>query len=155
MQKKSNSLKNQLPSPRRELVIDRAKWLTGAALQYLDESVLLDEPSGMMCCLGFACKALGATDVQITGKATPEDVDGLKKQLLSAGLLVKVGRTHYTCTDNSGVSHEAMEANDDSRISNAKRELAVKRVLAKAGWDVRFIGNYPTEEELIKLADTN
>lgn len=55
----------------KKLTIDRSKWLRGEGA---NDSYLLRERDGKMCCLGFWCLMHGLTAEDISNHETPADI---------------------------------------------------------------------------------
>lgn len=136
-------------------VINRAKWLTGEYLVYDKEgnfvdgqqrnSSLRDPMSGLMCCLGQACRQLGIGTKTINSMGEPEDLDKASAiSVLKAAGLIQRGRPLNTKTARS-----LMTINDNSGVTRAQRESKVRTLFKKIGWAVKFTGEYPN---YIKLA---
>lgn len=119
-----------------KLVIERKRWLRGHS-----DGVLLNT-EGKMCCLGFACDALGAEPDAMLGAGTPEDLDELFQGLTrlpetykEEDLAFKRGTRYF----DTNVVDDAVEANDSMHITDAEREPKIKEILARAGFEVEFV----------------
>jgi len=87
-----------------------------------------------MCCLGFACLALGATEAQIKGAASPADVVDVSENLLPIRHRVREnGRWHPEAIS------DAMVINDAQGITDAQREPELVALLARVGIDLEFV----------------
>lgn len=120
----------------KKLVIDRSKWARGG----VNGDAMLLNSQGNMCCLGFACLAVGLSTHDISGHGVPED--------LAYSLTVDddpgVGRIFLSedhedkWRDNVHVD-KAVGINDNVEITDADREELLKPVLAQLGFDVEFV----------------
>lgn len=137
-----------------KLVIDRSKWLTGYVLANSAEigsSTLLDEPSGMMCCLGFAARKVGFKPQEIVNVAMPDSINNDRIETMSQRAFDFCSYDNkYPEGDVPGFNDIA-ELNDDSSLTNRQREKAIASSLAKHGFNVTFIGKYPNKRDLKKL----
>jgi hypothetical protein len=122
------------------LTIDRKKWVRG---DIGGESRLLNK-QGNMCCLGFACKALGFRESAIDDITSPESLTAMvyKPALRIEKLGKLIGSRVYEKTvliENSEDCQSAMNINDDDKISEEDREAQLKPILKKLGFSVKFV----------------
>lgn len=116
------------------LVIDRDKWLRGA--NELDGQ-LLHRRTGLMCCLGFAALACGATQGEINGKQMPWNISDrvlnrIKPKMSWLFPSDKTGKRRLSTI--SGINDKK------AHISETKREEKIKEKFAKHGVKVVFKG---------------
>jgi hypothetical protein len=117
-----------------KLVIDRSKWLRGEGS---DDSYLLRNEDGKLCCLGFYAQACGLETEAITNVATPAQVpkyaniwgDG-------ACWLFDESNVSSTCNDLMMINDEKLPFFD----SEKEREEQVAAIFAKHGVQVEFVG---------------
>jgi hypothetical protein len=115
------------------LIIDRSKWRQGS--QASDDAGLtqLLNSKGMMCCLGFRCEQMGIPREELLTETYPED---LSENWDIPGLLAENGcHTFLTC--------EAIKINDNSKITNEKRETLLTELFKTDNIIVEFKGKYP------------
>lgn len=98
-----------------KVVVDRQKWLRGEGSA---DSYLLRSKDSKMCCLGFACVALGVKKELLEDLRTPcnlysEEFDKLKGLITRNIIGAPVNK--ITCS-------AAMSLNDCKSISDAERE---------------------------------
>lgn len=124
------------------LIIDRTKWLRGRDADDGEDSYLLRERDGKMCCLGFyALQHAGKSKEDIGSVQTPT---GCLIGNEWNGLVHRVKTTNPPGTVNSvGLPTEAcqnlMVTNDDASLSEEKREEYVIKDFASIGVKVEFI----------------
>jgi len=105
--------------------IDRAKWARG---RMGGKSALLNSENNM-CCLGFACLELGATQHDIFNKSMP--YSGLVPQEIYDRFVALGARVETL--------YSLALTNDDSRIKLDRDRLdALNRLLTEAHADLRF-----------------
>ncbi len=128
--------------------INRKKWARGnsetnnklllrsADVRQMGEDLIKANRSlreGNMCCLGFACLALGASKSAIAGKAMPDEV--YRKRILE-GLV-----EHPSCPMSStDFAQAAAEINDDRTITNQQRERKLTKLSRQHGFNFVFFG---------------
>lgn len=109
-----------------ELTIERSKWLRGNPIN----STLL-RGDGCMCCLGFACAAMGVPPVEMLERDLPVSV-GMEIPLLNRPLPDgDFCDTDFTC--------RAVDINDARGTSDEDRERALTDLFAAAGIALRFV----------------
>jgi hypothetical protein len=113
------------------LVIDRSRWGTGSLggeLQAPDNST---KRAGLRCCLGFYCLAAGYAEKQITRRGMPASLASSNK--LPEWLLDR---------DPQSDVNKLAKIND--ALISTNREERIKKIFAKHGVKVRFIGKLAT-----------
>ena len=119
------------------LTINRNKWARGG---YNGDSMLLNTESNM-CCLGFACRALGVSAKTIKQVAMPDSLANRAAQ--PSYTAKKLGRLVVSEDEgygNSNPTDDAQSINDDEDISDKMREFRLKPILQKLGFAVKFVG---------------
>ena len=116
------------------LIIDRAKWRTGANSPIetgVGQTQLLNK-EGYMCCLGFRCHQMGIPEKDLLGMGSPGSIitDWDIPDLINSR-----GNTPFTA--------EAVRINDDSSITPEEREKRITKHFATIGVTVEFKGKYP------------
>jgi hypothetical protein len=123
-----------------EFVIDRSKWLRGEGSE---DSVLLREEDGKMCCLGQYCLFKGLAPSSLQGNRTAENIVNHRRRgykLVPAWLVAL--HLNPTLPDKMKASELAlklMRTNDDAVIKDADREATLTILFAEAGIHVTFI----------------
>lgn len=115
-----------------ELTIERSRWLRGKQSQ---SGLLVD---GKMCCLGFLCKKLGATDESMEGISMPNDEtcrfkSTLPEWLQSDGIFYK----GYELITND--VELAAKHNDSANLSDHEREVLIADLFARHDIQVKFV----------------
>jgi hypothetical protein len=139
-----------------EFVIDRKKWLTGEALELPDgspgpvsHSTLLHSKSGLMCCLGQACRQLGFSKAQLVYREEPADLALMEYSTSNKSALTKTVQAGFCkgtperVVELTVTAQRLIDANDDSALTREERESAIKRLFRKIGWKITFKGKYP------------
>jgi hypothetical protein len=148
-----------------EFVVDRAKWLNSAVqfvtqcgVPYHVDGTLLHQPSGKMCCLGFVCQQLGIPEERLDGTDMPAqlvndypDID--EKSLIDAAFTRLTGNRDGEQWNNSPLSIQAANINDDSQLSVAQKEQHLIELFVQNGHTLRFEGEFPTEPVRIEVDD--
>ncbi len=168
----------------RPLRINRGKWLTGEAcaefsevndelhdeaakeaetgkfvpvkaVPFILESSLLDKHTGMMCCLGFACLAVGVPMTKIKGEGMPGSVakkKGVAKRLKQALVEANLASFNHNYQDygETGTCESLASINDTEDTKRRAREKAVKEGFRTMGWKVTFVGKYPDYNKLAR-----
>lgn len=118
----------------KKLVITRSTWARGDNIE--PNSLLNTE--GMMCCLGFAGKQLcNLPDERLLDTGTPAHLGSAFTNGLS-WLLEESEDGTFPSFKDSDDCQVLMDFNDDSIISDAKREETIIEIFAKHGVDVTF-----------------
>jgi hypothetical protein len=105
---------------RLKFIVWRGKWLRGTKY----EGCLLDS-DGRRCCLGHLGRDVGIADGQIFGEALPANVTSpLWPSQLSKG--------------PGSLEWDAANINDDTEISDERREYLLTERFAREGIDVEF-----------------
>lgn len=113
----------------KELVISRSIWLRGGPE---GESKLLRTTDNKMCCLGIYLEACGIAKDQLEDVETPANMD--PGQEIPVWLL----EDDLDPDDSSPVARELMMVNDDSNVSEEKREDFIASEFEKQGIKVTF-----------------
>lgn len=134
-----------------EFVCDRSTLLTGAALKAFSpygSGVLYDPKSECACVLGQYLMAVGASKDHLKGKGDPSDVRPLP---VEAGWLVEQvpGRESKQNTD---VANDIVAANDNWDMHQIRREAKLKKLFAKEGITLSFVGRYADATSKVKRA---
>lgn len=95
------------------VVVDRSRWYRG---QSSKDSRLLRE-DGQMCCLGFACLALGASRDDIFNRSRPAQLTGSVARLFVSG--------HGGIWTDATDAADAMRTNDDKFLDEPERERRI------------------------------
>lgn len=117
-----------------QLTIDRAVWLRGADAEDGRNSFLLRPSDGKRCCVGIYLSALGVPDELLSG----ESEDG--------GVVVPCEDDEYETRLHdlvpSWLADECFvyRINDDSKLSESEREVAIAERFAENGVDITFVG---------------
>jgi hypothetical protein len=143
-----------------KVTIERSKWARGGGEhvcnnllnEFLRPEDAQPEPfqNGSMCCLGFLCRALGATAPQIKNKPMAAEavnemgVDFRKDLAESLAPLVEInptynkyaGRIVYT---NSAFAEGAASINDDDAKNGMQREDELTQLFAQNGFELTFV----------------
>lgn len=107
----------------KRLVIDYNKWGQSALLNL----------EGKMCCLGFACKKLGASENQMFGRALPRHIGMMRKVRRAFGL-------------TNVRQEDAARFNDNFHDGfDAKKSLATLRKTFRDAGTILVIRNLPEE----------
>ncbi len=123
-------------SNRLKVVVERSKWLRGEGWE---KSKLLRSKDGKMCCLGFACLAMGATTVQISDMNSPTMACNMGG-VLELPMLTMVGADHPSRRlVNKAPVDEAMMVNDERFTSESAREAKLTELLAQVDIDLEFV----------------
>lgn len=110
-----------------KLVIDRNRWLRGEGGAV---SKLHRISDGKMCCLGFFCYALGASDLE--GFASPYSVGAFRQWF---------GDEHgwHPRGPQDDAINNLIALNDSETLSESSREQAIKYNFAELDVEVEFI----------------
>ena len=106
------------------LTISRERWLRGEP----NESWLLRPEDRKMCCLGFLALACGATEEQITERATPMSVHSFPVAAHPVFSQLLRGK------DNAVIAKQLMTTNDDN-----PNEEKLTTLFWQIGVDVEFV----------------
>ena len=116
-----------------KLVIDRAKWGTGA----------LRNTEGKMCCLGFAVEACGVklrATTERFGKnwyGMPFELSKTRKAKLPAWLVVSPDGDYLPLQEIAQINDKT---NKFTSLSNVEQEKLIARRFAEHGCKVTFVG---------------
>jgi hypothetical protein len=114
-----------------KLIIDRNKWLRGEGFE---ASKLLRPADGKMCCLGMLALQSGATEDQISGRASPRKASEVA---WPKGLT-----TQDRDVDGLGLTDTCnllMEINDQYGITNDQREQDLVEIFQSIDIEVEFV----------------
>lgn len=137
-----------------KLVIDRGLLLTGEALHRVlsSNSSLLHPGSGLKCCLGHYCTALGIADGDIREVSTPSriegEVDGSDVHADLRWLFEKPDGELLDLTGLPPAYHHKVEdgissINDSETLTADEREQRIAATFKRlADVDVEFTGDY-------------
>lgn len=106
-----------------EVLIDRRKWYRGGNSQ-------LRLLNGKQCCLGFACRVLGAKAKDILNEGLPGCLD-IEMPGLNRPLLGGFRDTEF--------SEKAAIVNDNPNITDNAREKKLKALARASGFIFKFI----------------
>lgn len=123
-----------------KLTIDRSKWLRGEGS---DESYLLRESDGKMCCVGFFAIACGVSPDEIRGK---KGIDMNHHKILddcvSFSCLpnppAKMGRNKYRAVPVQ-VLIDLYNFNDFKDVPEGQREMNIQDSFKTIGVEVTFV----------------
>ncbi len=129
-----------------EVIIDRSKWRCGGVHHnhttriknaHGSHATALLNQDGYKCCLGFACNQLGnIPDEDMLCSVSPASLyNPFWEGTCIPYLTSKTG-------ENTLLTKEAMKINDDTGLSRASRETALKSIFAMAGVKLTFKGKY-------------
>lgn len=127
-----------------KLIIDRSKWRCGGnepKIVRLKGLTSLYNDKGFSCCLGFYCRKIGGIRNNVLlDTGTP---DKLKiRNFTKIELLISRGSSDEMYCD-SKFTENAIEINDDPKLSNEEREAAIIKHFKNAGVKVVFKNKYP------------
>ena len=114
-----------MPAKLLKVTVKRSKWLRGDE----NTSMLLDR-AGKMCCLGFACITAGLKKKDIVGIGTPSEI--------GYGRLPKSLAKLTTKEFDSKICSNLMSANDREYFEDV-READIKKLGKKAGLAFTFV----------------
>lgn len=124
----------------KELVIDRAKWHRGKGP---NESCLLRNGDGKMCCLGFYMAAVGTRPAELRGTPYPSRIKPLPEEARwlfhKATMQMPSGSTDDGSTDDTWQTFLAT-TNDHQGIPDERREREIRDAFATQGIAVSFVG---------------
>lgn len=108
-----------------DVVVKRSQWLRGEGPSH---SYLRRDTDGKMCCLGFACLAIGATPDDITSLRYPETVEGIQWP-------------EQNMRDEDSTSSAMVRVNDSARadVTEAVRERMIAELGADLGFNFTFV----------------
>lgn len=112
-----------------KLVIDRNKWLRGEGPS---QSRLIRSNDNQMCCLGFLGKACGISEQELFDEYTPETAGDENKW--------PNGIFNEDAVENSDITAELMEINDDENLTDENRESNLIERFATINIEVEFVG---------------
>lgn len=122
-----------------KVVVDRAHWLRGE-----EDSVLLRPEEDKMCCLGFACLALGLERCDIDSLSSPVRVVEQHPRLkgkLRVFLRDAQGGWNDEDVLNNRTTENLMRVNDDDTTDDdVYREERLKVLGLQIGLEFEFVG---------------
>lgn len=112
------------------VTVRRSRWLRGEGSTY---SSLYRSEDGRMCCLGFACEALGYQVEDIRDISSPNELD---TPTIWEGLeALERFNGDYVC---GPVTRQLMEYNDDKLLPDSEREAKIAALGSKIGIKFTF-----------------
>ena len=128
-----------------KVIVDRQCWhrgqgSSGSRLLITEETInenssINEDSIGDMCCLGFACLALGCTKKEISNVTLPDRLtgDAIKKV---SNRLVSVGRIN---TESYEEMKNMAHVNDRDDIDDTERESKLTILGKQLGLDMEFV----------------
>lgn len=113
------------------VTIKESEWYRG---QGGDGSRLSN--SNGKCCLGFAALAIGYTEENIAGRPYP---CSLEDSLTKFPTLVEEAPGAVFPVKNSLLCRELTQLNDNIKISDEDRKVALTKAAKEAGFDFKFV----------------
>ena len=133
---------------KKKVTIDRATWRCGGIVHDpfsstgRGETRLLNEEC-FRCCLGFAAKQLGdVSDDDLLGKGYPSSLN----RVIQGLTYVNIDHRGQGYFQQTLLVKDAIVINDDAITSLAEKEVALKALFEREGFDLEFTGEYPKEE---------
>lgn len=118
----------------REFTIDRSKWVVGGYPD-LGPAMLLNS-KGNMCCLGHISQQCGLRGLRgVAGPGALKEANERVPFLVPTGYLSGGG-------GESKLTPDAIEINDNPRLSQKERETALKELFAKHKIKLTFVGRF-------------
>lgn len=123
-----------------KFTVKRSKWVRGGqkAMHKYGPPQLLNA-NGRMCCLGFVCKKLGASNRELERVGFPSDCTKVSSKFLEL-FPDKAGTSSDdpdSCLDM--FEEEATRINDDSSIAPNTREALLKKLFRSRGHEIVFV----------------
>lgn len=118
------------------LTINRKRWARGGKN---GEAALLNRESNM-CCLGFACRAIGFSKNDIKDEFSPKGLANISLSACERLDKLVVSGPDGNVWRNSEDTAKAIIINDSGDISDKMREYRLKPILRRLGFDVKFTG---------------
>lgn len=123
-----------------KVIVSRKRWGRGD----IGDGLLNKE--GLMCCLGFACRQLGASAREIEGAGVPAHVcehskvrPAIKKKLLASPFVIMRGDlSGIKYPGSSKLTNSAVLINDAGDITDKVRESRLKATFKKHGHSIVF-----------------
>ena len=112
--------------------VKRSKWVRGSKEAKYGRVGLLNE-NGNMCCLGFVCKKLGASNDDIYGVGFPSGVLNSQTTTKFLDMFPDDSDTHRQYED------DAAEINDDKDLAPNTREARLKKLFRSRGHELVFV----------------
>jgi hypothetical protein len=126
-----------------KVVIDRAKWRTGAGGAHesgIGRTQLLND-SGFQCCLGFCVRA-AVPNANILGVHMPAGLAGSIPELSEPNL---ISRSNYS--KNTVLANRAATINDDRFLRRAEREAELLELFRDSIYAIEFFGEYTNAKD--------
>lgn len=126
-----------------KLVIDRSKWRFGGqdAAEDEDNSTMLLNDRGLMCCLGFESIRCGVSMEYILNIPSPQQLKPLEKKKIQH-LLNFNTESEFNCTFNSTFTLKAIQINDSTEYTKIQREQKLIELFGEKNIELTFIGEY-------------
>jgi len=124
-----------------KVVIDRAKWRTGAGGAHesgIGDTKLLND-SGFQCCLGFCVRA-AVPNVNILGVNMPAGLGGSIPELSEPERAENYSK-------NTVLAGRAAKINDDRFLRRAEREEKLLELFRDSIYAIEFFGEYTNAED--------
>lgn len=120
----------------KKFVIDRARWRSGCEgpTKTGEGRTKLLNNYGCMCCLGFISQQCGIPNEELDGYELPSETG------IEFFLTYNAG---YAILDRV-LAKQAININDDEFMPREAKEKRLKNLFAGAGYEIEFIGEYPT-----------
>lgn len=115
-----------------ELIIKRSKWLRGEGGE---NSFLLRESDGKMCCLGFYGKVIGISAYRLKGYRSPTDNKASYLEFKKRAPWLLHDRLHLT----QSTACISLILNNDSKVLDANREELIALIFAENNVIVKFV----------------
>lgn len=111
-----------------KFIVDRQKWYRGSG--HANSALLLY--NGTRCCIGFVGNQCGIKDSEMLNKFTSShSAEGKEELLLMWPIWMR---------ENSGDISFAYAVNDDTEMSDKKREDTLKEIFIRNGDEIEFVG---------------
>lgn len=126
----------EVRSKAKVVTIVRKRWARGEREAGKPQTALLND-DGMQCCLGFVCRALGASESDILGVGVPSAVHEIRA---STRFVPPVGWTDWVSPAwLATIEYKAITINDDRRIGDEAREKQLREIFADSPIRLRFV----------------
>lgn len=132
------------------VTVNESRWLTGEVLSAVHKatkrhelmSSLYDTKSKLQCCLGFGCRVAGMRTTDIDDAGLPTDA----KSRVSDGPYgsegkLPAGYSLRLLTSLQRIENSASSINDAHATDRQVRKRKLKKLFAKEGIRLRFIGS--------------
>ena len=115
-----------------KFVVKRSKWVVNEDGSLFGDSRLLNEED-KMCCLGFCCRQLGATEDEIKGMNLPHRLKDAGERFPMFAV-ARRRKVHLA----SSLAQKASRINDDRSIDRKEKERLLIDLFAKHGHEIVF-----------------